>query len=620
MVSCVYMCGISGIINSENAPDFLSGSLELLSTRGYDGYGIAVQGNDVIKVGPKDLKSLQEKIAQKHLTGVTGIAHNRWATHGIANQQNAHPHQSGSITVVHNGDLDNYQELKKELIELGYTFASETDSEVFAVLVNYYRKELSFFEAVEKAILRLGITSRFAFLVMDETTPDTIIVARRGSNPILWSYDERTGTTYLASQSSVFHGYVQVYQEIPEGHLVQFGKNGVEKTKNFTGEMVEEFKTRVLDTSHQVSEKTGKHWMYQEMKSAGDTIRNAIGRRATLDQGIVLGGIEKPEIQERLKKINRFIITGCGTSYHAAQIIAMTIEEIAGIQASAIIASEYIYRTTVFDSETTALICISQSGETADVIRLMTEWKTRGMLMLGIVNVPDTQIPRLTDAGIYCNIGPEIAVASTKAFLGQVVCGNLFALWMGQQRGLSVGKRNEYIQELLDLPAKADLIFEQEESEIKNLAEKFSQVKNFLYLGRKYHAVVAAEGALKLKEISYIHAEGYPSGEMKHGTIALIDEQFPTFVIAPNDSVFKATMNNVAEIRARRGKVIIVSTPDSGLVSDDEQIVITIPKTSEFLSPILTVLPTQLFAYYATLALGYDPDCPRNLAKSVTVE
>lgn len=619
MLSFLHMCGISGIINAKHAADFLSGALDLLSTRGYDGYGIAVQGSGSIKVGPKDLKTLQEKVAQNQLTGVTGIAHNRWATHGIASQQNAHPHQSGPITVVHNGDLDNYQELKKELIDLGYTFSSETDSEVFAVLVDYYRKELPFFEAVEKAILRLGITSRFAFLVMDETTPNTIIVARRGSNPILWSHDEHTGITYLASQSSVFHGYVQTYQEVPEGHMIQFGINGVEQTKNFTGEMVQEFKTRVLDTSHQVSEKTGKHWMYQEMKSAGDTIRNAIGRRATLDQGIVLGGIEKPEIQERLKKINRFIIAGCGTSYHAAQIIAMTIEEVAGIQASAIIASEYIYRTTVFDPETTALICISQSGETADVVRLMTEWKTRGILMLGIVNVPDTQIPRLTDAGIYCNIGPEIAVASTKAFLGQVVCGNLFALWMGQQRGLSVAKRNEYIQELLDLPAKADLIFEQE-SEIKNLAEKFSQVKNFLYLGRKYHAIVAAEGALKLKEISYIHAEAYPSGEMKHGTIALIDEQFPTLVIAPNDSVFKATMNNVAEIRARKGRVIIITTPDSELVSSDDQIVITIPKTSEFLSPILTVIPTQLFAYFATLALGYDPDCPRNLAKSVTVE
>jgi glucosamine--fructose-6-phosphate aminotransferase (isomerizing) len=401
--------------------------------------------------------------------------------------------------------------------------------------------------------------------------------------------------------------------------MIQFGMNGVEKTKNFAGEMVQEFKIRVLDTSHQVSEKTGKHWMYQEMRGAGDTIRNAIGHRATLDQGIVLGGIEKPEIQERLKKINRFIIAGCGTSYHAAQIIAMTLEEIAGVQANAIVASEYIYRTTVFDSETTALICISQSGETADVVRLMTEWKTRGMLMLGIVNVPDTQIPRLTDAGIYCNIGPEIAVASTKAFLGQVVCGNLFALWMGQQRGLSVAERNEYIQELLDLPIKADAIFDQE-AEIKTLAGKFAQVKNFLYLGRKYHAIVAAEGALKLKEISYIHAEAYPSGEMKHGTIALIDKDFPTLVIAPNDSVFKATMNNVAEIRARHGKVIIISTPDSELISTDEQIVITIPKTKEFLSPLLTVIPTQLFAYYATLALGYDPDCPRNLAKSVTVE
>ncbi len=611
------MCGISGIINTRHAADFLSGALDILSTRGYDGYGIAIQGNEVIKVGPQQLKLLQEKIAEQKISGSTGIAHNRWATHGIANDTNAHPHRSGSITVVHNGDLDNYQELKKELIELGYTFASQTDSEVFAVLVDFYRRDFDFFEAVEKAILRLGITSRFAFLVMDETTPNTLIVARRGSNPILWSYDPATGTTYLASQPAVFDGYMQTYQEVPEGHLIQFGMSGVEKTKNFTGDMVQEFQTRVLDTTHRMQEKTGKHWMYQEMKSAGDTIRNAIGHRASLDQGIVLGGIEKPAIQDRLKKINRFIIAGCGTSYHAAQIIAMSIEEIAGIQSQAIIASEYIYRTSVFDPETTALICISQSGETADVIRLMTEWKSRGMLMLGIVNVPDTQIPRLTDAGIYCNIGPEIAVASTKAFLGQVVCGTLFALWMGQQRGLSVGKRNEYIQALHELPAKADEIFNNEKK-IKEIAESYAQVSNFLFLGRKYNAVVAAEGALKLKEISYIHAEAYPSGEMKHGTIALIDDHFPTLVIAPDDSVFKATMNNVAEIRARKGSIILITDSDQSFEGVDS--VIQIPKTLEPFSPLLSVIPTQLFAYYATLALGYDPDCPRNLAKSVTVE
>lgn len=616
------MCGIAGIIGSKNASNFLYHALTVLQTRGYDGYGIGIQGKSVVKTGQKQLGLLEQKINNQGLNGSTGIAHNRWATHGIANETNAHPHRAGQVTVVHNGDLDNYEVLKEKYKNLGCSFFSETDTEVFAVMVNYFRKEFDFFEAVGKAISELSPTSRFAFLIMDDENPDIIIAARRGTNPILWSYDEKHEIVYLASQAVVFHGHSHSdhYQEVPSGHIVQINKNGEIRSKNFVGDMIQEFKKRILDHNHEVAQKMSKYWMYQEMKSASTTIQNAIGHRASLDQGIVLGGVENPKIQKRLKKINRFIIAGCGTSYHAAQIIAMTIEEIVGVQASAIIASEYIYRDTVFDSETTAMLCISQSGETADLIRLMNEWKPRGLLMLGIVNVPDTQIPNLTDAGIYCNIGPEIAVASTKAFLGQVVCGTLFAIWMGQQRGLSVAKRNEYIQELLDLPTKADAIFDQEES-IKKLAEQFSPVKNFLYLGRKYNAITASEGALKLKEISYIHAEAYPSGEMKHGTIALIDEYFPTLVIAPNDSVFKATMSNVSEVKARKGMVILITTPDATeLVMSTIDHVIVIPKTKEFLSPLLTVIPTQLFAFYATIALGYDPDQPRNLAKSVTVE
>jgi glucosamine--fructose-6-phosphate aminotransferase (isomerizing) len=486
--------------------------------------------------------------------------------------------------------------------------------------VHHYRKEHPFFEAVEKALLRLGVTSRFAFLIMDETTPDTIIVARRGSNPVLWSQHE--GTIYFGSQAAVFHGYTQHYQEVPEGHVIQFGTTGPLQIKNITGEIVKEFQTRTLDAQHEGYEKKGAHWMYQEMRDARETITRALGHRISHEAGIVLGGIEDSAIQERLRKIDRFIIAGCGTSYHAAQIIALQIEEIAGIQAQAIIASEYIYRTTIFDPQTTALICISQSGETADVIRLMQEWKPRQMLMLGIVNMPDTQIPRLTDAGIYCNIGPEIAVASTKAFLGQIVCGTLFALWMAQQRGMSIAERDRYITELLALPEKAERIFEQEDH-MKELATTYATHRDFLFLGRKYHAVVAAEGALKLKEISYIHAEAYPSGEMKHGTIALIDKDFPTLVIAPHDSVYAATMNNVAEIQARQGKVILI-TDDNNLDSvashGNQDATIIIPSTLETLSPILTVIPTQLFAYYACLARGYDPDQPRNLAKSVTVE
>lgn len=610
------MCGIAGIINGNRAVDFLLTALDQLENRGYDGYGIALQNGCFIKVGLEDFSELKKEVQKQNCSGTTGIAHNRWATHGIADQYNAHPHRSGPITVVHNGDIDNYQELKKELEDLGYQFQSETDSEVFAVLVDYYCQSLPFFDAVRKSIARLGSTSRFAFLVMHEEVSDTIIVARRGSNPILWAHDAQKQVIYLASQPSIFAGFSQVYQEIPTGHIVEFCKTGVCRIESFSGDLINQFNQYVLNESCHTDEKLEKYWMYQEIKSVGQTIQKALSRRATLEQGIVLGGIEKPEIQKRLRSINRFIIAGCGTSYHAAQILAMQIEEIAGIQSQAIIASEYIHRTTVFDPEKTALICISQSGETADVIRLMQEWKPRGMLMLGIVNVPDAQIPRLTDAGIYCNIGPERAVASTKAFIGQVVCGTLFALWMGQQRGLSISKRNEYIQELLNLPEKAEQVFLQEEI-IKTAAEEFSSAKNFLFIGRGYNAIIASEGALKLKEVSYIHAEAYPSGEMKHGTIALIDENFPTFVITPYDSVYDATMNNVAEIQSRKGKTIILTTEDNNTL---HKRVIQVPKTLELLSPILTVIPTQLFAYYAATNLGFNPDRPRNLAKSVTVE
>ncbi len=612
------MCGIAGIINSDRAVDFLLTALDQLETRGYDGFGVTLQGSSVLKVGYKEKPLLDQKVKESQLTGKTGIAHNRWATHGVADERNAHPHQSGSIKVVHNGDIPNYQELKNELQGLGYHFKSETDTEVFAVLVNhYYAKGLNFFDSVKQSIMRLDPTSRFAFLVLNENEPDTIIAACRGSNPILWSYDPERQTVYLASQASVFSGYVQTYQEVPVGNIFMFNSLGLIERHNFSGEISEKLK-EFLITDQFISEKTGKHWMYQEMRSVSETIRNAMGRRATIENGIMLGGIEKSNIKKRLRSINRFIIAGCGTSYHAAQIIAMQIEEIAGIQSQAIIASEYIYRTTVFDPETTALICISQSGETADVIRLMQEWKPREVLMLGIVNVPDTQIPRLTDAGIYCNIGPEIAVASTKAFIGQVVCGTLFALWMGQQRGISVSRRNEIIQALLKLPKQAEEVFQQEPA-IKEIAKTFASAKNFLFIGRKYHAVIAAEGALKLKEISYIHAESYPSGEMKHGTIALIDEFFPTFVIAPYDSVYSVTMHNVSEITARKGRTVIVTTSDSGFQEYDGDIIF-VPKTLELLSPILTVIPTQLFAYYVATMLGYDPDQPRNLAKSVTVE
>lgn len=608
------MCGIIGIIGEKETKSFLLHGLELLSTRGYDGCGICFLGQSPIKTGLKQLQQLKKKVSPV-LEGNTGIAHNRWATHGKANQVNAHPHKMGKITIVHNGKIDNFKQLEKKLRENNYVFKSKTDSEVFAGLVNYhYETGQDFFESVYKAILELSETSTFAFLIMNDDYPENIILARRAS-PILW--EQNNGVVYIASQPDVFHGYTKTYNEVPDGHIMQLGKQGIVKNKNFSDNVIKNSKVYTLDENIARLPKTERYWMYQELKSAATVITDAISHRATVDGVIHLGGFKDKIIQRRLSLTKKIFIAGCGTSYHAAQLTAIALEEMVGISAEAIIASEYIYRTTVFDPETTVLLVVSQSGETTDVVKLIEEWKPRGILVLGIVNVPDTQIPRLTDAGIYCGIGREVAVASTKAFLGQITCGILFTLWMGQQRGMSVQKRKEYIDELISIPKKVKFVFKQELL-IKKLAKKYKDASSFFYLGRLYHAVVAAEGALKLKEISYIHAEAYPSGEMKHGALALVQDNFPSFVIALDDSLFEATMNNVSEIKARGGKVILVT--DKKMLHEKVDDLILVPKSNGIFSTLLTVITTQMFAYYVCLELGHDPDQPRNLAKSVTVE
>lgn len=620
------MCGIAGIIQKKgNGVPFLVNALNTLNTRGYDGYGIKMEGRSVVKAGLKGLNDLIKEVSKRHIEGVVGIAHNRWATHGAATVQNAHPHVSGSISVVHNGTIDNYEETKEELQDKGYKgIESDTDTVVFAMLVSSHRnKGDDFFTAVKKSLLRLGETSTWAFLVMDEQNPGQIIAARKGSSPILWA--TKNDSTYISSQESALNGFVQKYQELYEGDVALFEAGKLVIRENITSEIQEHFKTYEIDPEHYVQpEQTSDYWMYQEMMDAPNVIKKAIGKRARVEEGIVLGGIEDPIIKSRLRAIKKFFIAGCGTSYHAGQVIADSLQEIAEVEAEAIVASEAIYKNHIFDHNTTALIVMSQSGETADVIRLMNEWKPKGVLMIGIVNVPNTNITKLTDAGIYCHIGSEIAVASTKAFIGQVVCGVMFAIAMGQQRNLSLVKRNTYISELLLLPDKANEVLAQE-SQIKSLARKYSNSRNFLFMGRKYNSIVASEGALKLKEITWdysggIHALGISAGEMKHGTLAMIDKSFPTFVIAPKDSVFGATINNVSEIMAREGEVILVTTKGTVVNNIDPNNIIYIPETLEFLSPVLTVIPTQIFAFYVAIKRGCNPDMPRNLAKAVTVE
>lgn len=613
------MCGIvAKISHKKDVKDFLLAGLQKLETRGYDGYGLAISGGGVIKVGPKEMASLKQS-AQQLADGLVGIAHNRWATHGGAVAKNAHPHQSGNIIIVHNGQITNYAELKKELLDKGYEFSSDTDTEVLAHLIHdYFKKDGSLFSAVHQALLRLE-QSTYGLAVMNDTQPERMVIARMGS-PVL--VGTQGGETYIASQEGALFGYVDHYRELADGDVVEVSVHGIEHMINLTGEQSVATEYAIDPEHYQSLEKQHEYWMYDEMMSAPETILRALqnGSRARVDAGVVLGGlVDNPEISKRLTRVKRFIFVGCGTSYHAAKVMALAMEELAQVEAQAIIASEWIYRTTVFDAETTCVVAISQSGETADVRKLIEMWKRRGVLTLGIVNVPNTQIPKITDAGVYCHIGKEVGVASTKAFLGQVICGLLFVTLVASNRGLSLARRNEIISELLLLPEKAAQVLACE-SQIKALVKKYAWARDFLFIGRKYSESVALEGALKLKEISYIHAEGYASGEMKHGPLAMIDEQFPTLVIAPKDSVYEMTLHNTIEIRARKGKVIMITTEgnsDAAQYADDT---IYIPETDELLSSVLSVIPTQMFAFFMALEKGFNPDQPRNLAKAVTVE
>lgn len=613
------MCGIvAKISHKKDVKDFLLAGLQKLETRGYDGYGLAISGAGVIKVGPKEMNLLKQT-AEMLPDGLVGIAHNRWATHGGALAKNAHPHQSGSIFVVHNGQITNYAELKSELLAKGYEFTSDTDTEVLAHLIHdYLKKGGSLFNAVRQALLRLE-QSTYGLAVMHDAEPQGMVIARMGS-PVL--VGTRGGETYIASQEGALFGYVDHYRELADGDIAEVSAEGIVQMMNITGEESEKTEYAIDPEHYRSLEKRHEYWMYDEMMSAPETIARALqnGSRARIDVGVVLGGlVDNPEISQRLTKVKRFIFVGCGTSYHAAKVMALAMEELAQVESQAIIASEWIYRTAIFDSDTTCVVAISQSGETADVRKLIEMWKKRGVLTLGIVNVPNTQIPKITDAGVYCHIGKEVGVASTKAFLGQVICGLLFVTLVASNRGLSLARRNEIIRELLALPEKAQQVLRCE-SQIKELVKKYASARDFLFIGRKYSEPVALEGALKLKEISYIHAEGYASGEMKHGPLAMIDETFPSLVVAPKDSVYEMTLHNTMEIRARKGKVIMITTEGNTSAAAYADDAIYIPETDELLSPVLSVIPTQLFAFFMALEKGFNPDQPRNLAKAVTVE
>jgi glucosamine--fructose-6-phosphate aminotransferase (isomerizing) len=611
------MCGIIGYVGQQkNGIEKILNGLNLVLYRGYDSIGAAFFINNEVRVYKK---------ASKNSTNVTvddiriiipnieepcylGIGHTRWATRGKVTDVNAHPHwdEKGEFFVVHNGNVENFSELKKELIEKGVKFISETDTELITHLIaREYNGDLT--QAAERA---MGIISGAnAFLVISPKHPDTLVAVNRGGSLLIC---QNSNGIMVASDPIVFREKKAPYISLgdnelavltPEKAIVKRGDEIIEKEKITTEEEEEKLSKGAFD-----------HFMFKEIMEQSQVLANAISGRFWLDKGIAkLGGIE--EIARDLRKVPTFHFIGCGTAYNACCYGKLLFNRF-GIPAQAWIASEFCYSHPVF-SPRDAFIFVSQSGETADTIAVLEEILLKGNLCLGIVNKPGTKIPRLTDAGVFIRVGPEIGVASTKAFTGQMINIVLLALFLARQRNMTIDTGQKIIHELQAIPEKVGMILNQAEN-IKKLTGKFNHFRNYYFLGRYFSSVVAQEGALKLKEIAYVHAEAYPLGEMKHGPLALVAPEFCSIVIAPNDSVLPLSRINIDEIKSRHGPVIAVTTEGCSLPEADE--VIYVPETLEYFTPLLTTIPCQLFSYYMARQLNLNPDTPRNLAKSVTVQ
>jgi len=611
------MCGIIGYIGNKNDIGLGLEALKRLEYRGYDSAGMAVydsEKKDIFSVKAVGrVVNLEKKLSEMNLEGSTFLFYTRWATHGGVTEANCHPHSDcqKNIYLVHNGIIENYRILKERLIKEGHQFSSETDTEVLTHLIEkFFQGNLE--EATRKALALVKGT--YALAIISKKDPGKLVLARN-SAPLLIGLGENEFLAASDPSAVIAHTKKVIYLDdgemavlTPSQFFIQdLNQNRVEKTVN------------EIDWNLQEAQKGGyPHFMLKEIMEQPESITNSLRGRLIIDSGLAkLGGLES--VQDELRKVERLNIIACGTAYYAAMVGKYMLEEYAGLPCEVDFASEFRYRKPILDKKT-ASIFISQSGETADTISALKEIKRKGGLTLGIVNMTGSSVARETDAGIYNHAGPEIGVASTKAFTSQLTILALLTLFLGRQREMSLVMGQRIAREILELPNLISEILDNFPSEIKNLAEKYNKFNNFLYLGRKYNYPIALEGALKLKEISYIHAEGYGAGEMKHGPIALIDENFPTIAVCPSDSVYDKMTSNMEEIKARKGKVIAIATEGNEDIKNLADDVIYIPKTLEMLTPILSVIPLQLFAYYMGVLRGCDIDKPRNLAKSVTVE
>ncbi|OGP60882.1 MAG: glutamine--fructose-6-phosphate aminotransferase [Deltaproteobacteria bacterium RBG_13_61_14] len=610
------MCGIIGYIGKREAPEILMEGLKRLEYRGYDSAGLALlhQGRLEIRRCQGKLAVLEALLKESPVRGQAGIGHTRWATHGRPSEENAHPHRVGAIAVVHNGIVENFAELKAELIAAGEKFSSETDTEVISHLVHQYVSQgLDFEAAARKALLRLQ--GAYAVLILNEKEPDRIIAAKQAS-PMILGLGE--GENLVASDIPALISHTQRVVPLEDGDYAVIRADRVE-VKNLQGEPVVR-KPRAVQWTPAMAEKGGyKHYMQKEIFEQPRAVAETLAGRIKLEAGEV--SFEDFAISEgQLRQVRRIAVVACGTAWHAGLVGKYLLEQFCGLPVEVDIASEFRYRKPLLDSET-LLILISQSGETADTLAALEEGRRRGARILSICNVMEASIPRRSDGVIYTRAGPEIGVASTKAFVTQLAVLYLFAVHLAGVRGaLPAEARREMLKEILRVPHLIKDVLKTDE-QIQAVARQFYRTKGFFFIGRGIHFPLALEGALKLKEISYIHAEGYPAGELKHGPIALVDENMPVVVLAPRNAMFEKVMSNLEEVAARGGKIIaLVTAGDEGKVAAKATEVIPLPQVAPELVPILLAVPLQLLAYHVAVLNGTDVDQPRNLAKSVTVE
>ncbi|WP_288056378.1 glutamine--fructose-6-phosphate transaminase (isomerizing) [Xylanibacter rodentium] len=614
------MCGIVGYIGNKDAFPILIKGLRRLEYRGYDSAGVALVNSDTalnVYKSKGKVDNLVEYCSDKNVSGTVGIAHTRWATHGEPSALNAHPHysESGNLAIIHNGIIENYSDIKKKLMANGVKFRSETDTEVLVQLIEYIKehKNLDLLTAVQVALHE--VIGAYAIALLDKRTPHQIIVARNQSPLVVGIGDDEF---FIGSDASPIVEYTDKVVYLEDGNIAVLHKGEELKVVNILNRRLNP-EIQTVDINLGQLDKGGyPHFMLKEIFEQPDCLTNCMRGRVNVDtDNVVLSAII--DYKKQLINAKRFIIVACGTSWHAGQIGKQMIENFCRIPVEVEYASEFRYRNPVITSDD-VVIAISQSGETADTLAAVKLAKDNGAFIYGICNAIGSSIPRATNTGSYIHVGPEIGVASTKAFTGQVTVLTMLALALAKEKGtISSSDYLEIVKELHEIPEKMKKVLELNDR-ISELSRIFTYAHNFLYLGRGYSYPVALEGALKLKEISYIHAEGYPAAEMKHGPIALIDSDMPVVVIATHNAMYEKVLSNIQEVKARKGKVIAIVTEGDDNISRIADEVIELPTTIECLEPLLVTIPLQLLAYHIAVCKGKNVDQPRNLAKSVTVE